>query len=124
MARYISILFVVFCASCWPSAVEHAALLTNRIYAEYMLAYKAGAKLCLDRYTNWDDYDACVEPLNKGAAHVARLRQVTLTLDAAYSFSQRKAAACEWLSAVRKVDSVVSLPSTRVALESKWRKKC
>ena len=104
--------------------MQNAANLTVRIDEEYSEFFTKTSSACLDSSDGWPEYDSCMEPWLRGAAHVARLRQVTLNLDPVSGRTQRKVAACEWFQAVARVHDAAHLPSTKVAMSSPWRNKC
>jgi hypothetical protein len=123
MARYILLLFALsFASGCWTRAVEEAAHTTNRIDEQFSALYVEVNDICVRQSADWTEYDACIDPWKQEAAKVARLREVTLSLDAVHGRAARKVAACQWLQAVHNVHH--SLPARAVALSSKWRRKC
>jgi len=123
MARYISILFVLFFASgCWDRAVEEAAHTTNLIDEQFAALYVEQNDTCVRESADWSEYDVCITPWKHEAAKVARLREVTLSLDVVQGRAARKVAACQWLQAVHNVHP--DIPARAVALASKWRRKC
>lgn len=122
MARFTSLLFVLFFASaCWATEVDKAAQATQLIDEQFAALYTEVAAICTRKSADWAEYDTCIEPWNREAANVARLREVTLSLDVVHGRAAKKAAACEWFQAVHNVYNV---PARRVALASKWRRKC
>lgn len=122
MARFISLLLLVFFASgCWEHAVEEAAHATALIDEQVAAAYATHAKVCLEASTDWAEYDACMEPWNMAGAQVGRLREVTLSLDTARGRKARKAAACEWFQVVHTLPDV---PAVVVAKQHKWSRRC
>lgn len=123
MARFTSILFVLFFASgCWERAVEQAAHTTNLIDEQFAALYVRANEACIDASGSWPEYDRCIDPWKAEAAKVARLREVTYSLDSARGRRAQKQAACQWMGAVENVHT--PLPARAVALASRWRRKC
>jgi len=98
---------------CWDRAVEGAAQATVLI-DEQVAVWVTD---CMDAATGWDEWDECAAVGGK----VARLREVTLSLDVTNGRKARKAAACEWF---RTVHTLPDVPAVVVAKRSKWGRKC
>ena len=111
MTRYV-IFFVslLFLMGCWDRAVEGAAQATVLI-DEQVAVWVTD---CMDAATGWDECAAV-------GGKVARLREVTLSLDVTNGRKARKAAACEWF---RVVQTLPDVPAVVVAKQSKWGRKC
>lgn len=113
---------LVLVFGCWATEVDKASQATVLIDQQFAALYTELNDICVRQSSNWVEYDKCIDPWKKEAAKVARLRQVTLTLDVTEGRKARKVAACEWFRAVEATHE--SLPARKVALQSKWRRKC
>lgn len=108
-------------AGCWPRAVETAAQATVLIDEQVAAAYTVHSLECRAVSADWDEYDSCIEPWNKAAAQVGRLREVTYSLDVVKGRKAQSIAACEWFKVVQTLPDV---PAVVVAKQSKWGRKC
>lgn len=122
MTRFAIFFLASLMCGCWAAEVDRAARTTQLIDDQFAVMYTKANDMCVATHDTWEGYDACMDPWKKDAATIARLREVTLTLDVAKGRKAKKAAACLWFKTVAQTHLLI--PARQVALKSSWRHSC
>jgi hypothetical protein len=122
MKRFAILFCLCSLVGCWRGAVDQAARSTALVDEQFAVVFEDEASECLESSASWETFDRCMEPWLREAADVARLRELTLSLDVAKGRRARRAAVCAWFKGMENI--YPGLPARQVALASKWRRKC
>ena len=88
--------------------------------------YTDASKSCLAISDGWEEYDMCMMQWETAYDAMRIMFSATYVLDSTKSRDEFRKAGCNWYRSLQVVDatSPVELPSVKMGLESRWRKRC